>query len=251
MAAVFVALGVLSAGYGLIVLAAGSGTAFFAVWLALAAALLGLAAAARRGLWGRLPVPARRGIAAAVGAALVLFVAVEGAVATGFGQRGEPDLDYIVVLGAQVREDGPSTVLRHRLDAAYDYLVANGCTVCVVAGGQGPNEPWTEAQGMADYLVGRGIDPGRIVQEGASASTVENITNSMALMGTDARGGADGPRVGIVTNNFHVFRGVRIARALGLDGACGIAAPCDPWYLPNNLLREFFGTVKDFMAGNL
>ncbi len=250
--AVLAALGALCAFYGLTVLATGSGTAFFAVWLALAAVLFGLAAATRLGLWGRLPKAALVGGGAVLGALLVLFVAVECLVATGFAQKGEPGLDYLVVLGAQVREDGPSTVLRYRLDAAYGYLAANEGTVCVVSGGQGPNEPWTEAQGMADYLVERGIDPARIVQEGASTSTVENLANSMGLMAAESGGAGLGDlRVGIVTNDFHVFRAVGIARHLGLEGACGIAAPSDPWYLPNNLLREFLGVAKDFLAGNL
>lgn len=105
---------------------------------------------------------------------------------------------------------------------------------------------------MADYLVARGIDPDRIVKEDASASTVENISNSMRLMEQSRAGnGSTTPSVGIVTNNFHVYRSVLIARHLGLEDACGIAAPSDPWYLPNNMLREFFGVVKDFVAGNL
>lgn len=231
--------------YGITVLATGSGTFFFAVWLVLGAALWGLAAGLRTGVFAAIPRPALRGCAGAIGAALVLFLAVECAIATGFAQKGSPDLAYIVVLGAQVREDGPSTVLAYRLDAAYDYLVENEGTLCVVSGGQGPNEPWPEAQGMAAYLVGRGIDPARIVEEDASTSTVENIANSMALM-EGVEGG-----VGIVTNDFHVFRSVRIAQRLGLENACGIAAPSDAWFLPNNMLREFFGVVKGFLAGNL
>ena len=40
-------------------------------------------------------------------------------------KKGSQDLDYIIVLGAQVREDGPSVVLKYRLDAAVDYLNGN------------------------------------------------------------------------------------------------------------------------------
>ena len=97
---------------------------------------------------------------------------------------------------------------------------------------------------MAEYLVERGIDPERIVLEDRSTNTVENIANSMALM-------EPGSSVGVVTNNFHVFRSVRVAQELGLSDVCGIAAPSNPWYLPNNLLREFLGVCKDFAAGNI
>ena len=30
----------------------------------------------------------------------------------------------------------------------------------------------------------------------------------------------------------------------------GLAASAYPWTLPNNLLREFMGVVKDFLAGH-
>ena len=240
----FVALGVLNALYGCTVLATGSGTAFFAVWFLLALAFFGLAIGTHLGVWDKVPALVRRGFLVVLGAAFALFIAVEGLIMTQFGAHGEPDLDYIVVLGAQVREDGPSVVLAHRLNTAYTYLAENEATVCIVAGGQGYNEPWPEAEGMANYLIGRGIDPERIVLEDQSTNTVENIGNSMAFI-------EPGSSVGIVTNNFHVFRSVQIAQKLGLEDACGIAAPSNPWYLPNNLLREFLGVCKDFLARNI
>jgi uncharacterized SAM-binding protein YcdF (DUF218 family) len=55
----------------------------------------------------------------------------------------------------------------------------------------------------------------------------------------------------LVTNNFHVTRGLALARKQGLTNVCAIAAPSDPLYLPNNMLREFFGLTKDFLLGNL
>ena len=57
--------------------------------------------------------------------------------------------------------------------------------------------------------------------------------------------------VGIVTNNFHLFRACGIARKSGIEHISAILAPSTPLYLPNNLLREFLGVVKDTLAGNL
>ena len=136
-------------------------------------------------------------------------------------------------------------VLQYRLDAAADYLAANGNTKCIVSGGQGFNEPHPEADVVGDYLEAHGVDASRITREDAALSTVENIENSMKLIGSpDAR-------VGIVTNDFHVFRGVGIARKAGLVNVCGIAAPSNRWYLPNNLLREALCIAKDFVQGKL
>lgn len=57
--------------------------------------------------------------------------------------------------------------------------------------------------------------------------------------------------VGIVTNNFHVFRAVRIAKVQGLKGVCGIAADSNILYLPNNVLRECCGILKDWIMKNI
>ena len=173
----------------------------------------------------------------------MLFSAVEARIISGFSASGEPGLPYIVVLGAQVHEDGPSLVLKYRLDKAAEYLEANTETICVVSGGQGINEPFSEAQGMKDYLVKLGIREERILIEDQSLNTVQNIRNSRALLPEGT------VKAGIVTNNFHVCRGVSIARRQGLSEAVGIAADSTPVYLPHNMLREFFGIVKDTVTG--
>ena len=223
----------------------GSGGRFYLVWLAGGVFFLLLAGLLRTGLWDGIPVWVRRVFFGMIIAGVILFISVEGLVLSGFGQKGRAGLDYIIVLGAQVREDGPSRALQFRLDAACAYLQANPDTVCILSGGQGDNEPVSEAEGMYRYLTAAGIAPDRLVREDRSRDTAENIANSMALIGsTDAA-------VGIVTNNFHVFRGVRLAKAAGLQDVCGIAAGFTPLYLPHNMMREFFGVLKDFFCGNL
>ena len=156
----------------------------------------------------------------------------------------EINLRYYI-LGAQVREDGPSVVLRYRLDAAIEYLNENPNTICIVSGGQGFNEPFSEADGMADYLIENGIEKSRILLEDESTNTLENIRNSKALMESSYNG------VGIVTNNFHVFRAVQLAKAQGLENVCGIAADSSKIYLPNNVLRECCGILKDWLLNNI
>ena len=82
---------------------------------------------------------------------------IEGCVVSHMHDKGEDGLDYIVVLGAQMRQNGPSVVLQYRLDEAIKYLNDNPDTICIVSGGQGYNEPCTEAQGMAEYLEKKGV----------------------------------------------------------------------------------------------
>lgn len=222
-----------------------SGSHFYVVWGAAGVFFGVLAFLQYFQLWTRIPVGLRRTFWVLVAALVGIFVIAQCCILSQFGARGEKNLDYIIVLGAQMREDGPSIVLRYRLDKAYEYLVENGNTICVVSGGKGTNEPCTEAEGMKKYLVEKGISPERILMEDRSTDTSENIAFSAGLIGsTDVS-------VGIVTNNFHVFRGVQLARHAGFTRVCGIAAPSDIKFLPNNMLREVFGLLKDLVMGNL
>ena len=169
---------------------------------------------------------------------LVAFGTVESCIISKMHAQGKPDLDYVVVLGAQVRKSGPSLVLRYRLDKAIEYLDANPNTICIVSGGKGPNEPFPEAQGMADYLKEHGIAEQRILEEPDSKTTEENIVNSKKMINDD------NASIGVITNNFHMFRALQIADKYGLDNAQGIAAGSPPNMLVNNMVREFFAEIK-------
>ncbi len=238
-------LGFLCLGYGIFARLAQSGTSTYLLWFILAFLLFALTAGLHMHFWTMIPVVIRRIAVVLVSLAVLVFVVVEGCIISGFFAKGSDDLDYIIVLGAQVYESGPGKVLQYRLDAACDYMEENENTICIVSGGQGSNEPCAEAQIMYEYLVEKGIDAERIIMETESLNTVENLKNSSVYidMETDS--------VGIVTNNFHIFRSTRLAKALGMEHVYGIVAGMNPLYLPNNMLREFFGVLKDLLYGNL
>ena len=239
------AAGILCILYGIMVFLIRSGTMFFAVWLALGGFLLLLGALTQAGFWAAIPKIARSLLLGVITLGLLALLVCEAFVLRGFGASAPAGLDYLIVLGAQVREDGPSRVLQYRLDAAADYLRENPSTLCIVTGGQGGYEPAPEGVVMKQYLTEQGIAPERILVEDRASNTVQNITFSKPLLSSpDAS-------VGIVTNNFHVTRALALARKQGLTNVSAIAAPSTPLYLPNNMLREFFGLTKDFLAGNL
>ncbi len=246
MAAILIGLGALCAAYGMFIMLAWSGTPFFVVWYALGALFAGIGTLLHRGTWGQLPTALRVG-APALGAVAAAMLAVAlGLIVTQSHAPAPADLDALVVLGAQVRADKtPTPVLQYRLDTAASYLRQNDRTMCIVSGGQGFNEPCTEAQAMAAYLVAAGIDPNRIVLEDRSANTVENIALSKRLLPSSRAS------VGIVTNDFHCYRAGRIAKAQGLERSCTIAARSNPANFPNNALRECMGIIKDKLTGHI
>lgn len=149
-----------------------------------------------------------------VGLALVILAAaITGAIIldASYGNT-ERECGRLIVLGAGVNGTVPSLSLRERLDAAYDYLQEHPNTVCVVSGGQGSGEDITEAECMYRYLTNKGIAPERIIQEDQATSTRENLSYSMALIGSE-----HASSVGIVSSEYHLCRAGMMARELGLD----------------------------------
>ena len=241
----WIVLGIISCLYGLFVLSANSGTRFYMVWFILGAFCFLCSAAAKNHWLKKAPRVLRYVFFILLGLGFAAFAIVEGVILSHFKDRGEEDLDYLIVLGAQMRDYGPSRVLQYRLDTACEYLVEHEDTLCIVSGGKGPNETITEALGMRDYLVKKGISEDRIILEDQSQDTSENIRNSALLLNKEE------DRVGIVTNNFHLFRGVSIAKKQGFRHVYGLAAGSTKAYLPNNMLREFLGVMKDLLYGNM
>ena len=177
--------------------------------------------------------------------ALAAMLALEGLVVSGLNASAPPDMDYLIVLGARVDPDGPSPALRRRLNAVMACIEDHPHATIIASGGQGSDEPMSEAQCIREQLIERGVDGDRIVMEDKSTATIENIRNSMALM--------DSPdaRTGIITNNYHVWRATAIAKKAGLTSAFGIAAEYTGHTKFHYMIREAICIVVDFLRGNL
>lgn len=178
---------------------------------------------------------------------ILLFLVGEIAIFSGFvSDCPDGDADYLIVLGAKVNPNGPSLSLQQRIDAAYEYLAEHPATVAVASGGQGSDEPMSEASCIANELIERGISPERILLEDQSTDTAENIQYSRELID-------DSPdtTVLVVSNNFHCFRASGIARRY-LEAEVGhISADIIFFLLPHYLVREFAGLTVDFLQGNM
>lgn len=221
------------------------GTNFFLIWGILGFFLFLFGFFWEKGLAEILPGWLKTMAVILLSIGMIVFLIVEGCIISGFAAKETGELDYLVVLGAQLKSSGPSRVLQMRLDKAYDYLMEHEDTLVIVSGGKGNDEPDTEAEGMYQYLVKRGIDPERIIKEDQSRNTAQNIEFSGQYLDRAK------DRVGIVSNNFHIFRAVRLAKHAGYQHVSGIAAPSEAALLPNNMFREFFGVLKDLVVGNL
>ena len=165
----------------------GPGTSFAFIWLVLAL-VFGLAASGK--LVGRLsgaglPLSVRVSAATLFVTGLVVFVIVEILVFTGVTQEDPKGLDYVIVLGAKVQQEGVSKSLKMRLDKAIQYGEENPDTIFVLSGGKGKDEPAAEAKAMYEYLVYNGVPADRLLMELQSTSTVENIAYSRLVIEND------------------------------------------------------------------
>ncbi len=240
---IYIILGILFLIYTVVLAFGAHGSMFFIIWgmfgiIGIAVGILRLKGC----ILPRIPLIIVRSFIIAL---LVLFVFVEALIFTHFHKDTGEKSDYLIVAGAQVIGNQPSPVLRYRLDTALEYLRKYPETICIVTGGKGSNETKPEAVVMADYLASAGIDRNRILLEDKSTNTVENMKNATELYDLNDRS------VAIVSSNFHVYRCLKIAQKQGMKHVNGIAAHTTTLYLPNNLLREFFGVCKDFLWGNM
>lgn len=184
--------------------------------------------------------------------ALVLAGALSFSLLLGVVLYGARDLvvgspQVMVVLGCRVQPWGPSVLLQDRLNEAADYLADNPDMTVVVSGGQGSNEPTTEARAMADYLVEKGIDGERILLEDASHSTFQNLRNSARLL-EETGYDLDETGVVVVSNGFHLTRVRMLAERTGFGEISTLAAPTS--HLPSRLkmyIREPLALVKSFV----
>lgn len=243
---ILIITGILCILYGVTIMLANSGSKFFCVWYVGGACLMILAFLFRSGIIAKLPMAIKIIAGGIVTLGLIFVIVTQCMVLTGFRNNPSANLDYIIVLGSQVKPSGPAVVTRMRLDRAYEYAVENPETVIIVSGGQGSNEPASEASVMKDYLISRGIDESKILMEDQSTNTSENLQFSSQLYED-----LSGSRVGIVSSNFHIFRALAIAKKCGYTDITGIPADSVLLYLPNNMIRESVGILKDFLMGNL
>lgn len=144
----------------------------------------------------------------------------------------------VVVLGCSVKGTRPSTVLKERLDRAYEYLLENPEAICVLSGGQGSGEDISEAECMYHYLTEKGIGAERLLLEDQSTTTEENLRFSMQLLGDQGIEGA----ITIVTSEFHEYRANQVAERLEITS---YSTPSHTFilYLPTFYVRELYGIL--------
>lgn len=161
----------------------------------------------------------------------------------GTNPRADGTNAYAIVLGARVKGNGePSLSLQYRLETAVEYLQKNSHVKVIVSGGQGKEEPMSEAERMYTYLLEAGIAKERIIQEDASTSTYENLLFSKELLPEDEKG------LTIISSDFHLARAQYLAEKLDLE--VDVVPAQTPKSVEEKMrLRERAALLKTYVMG--
>ncbi|ADC86829.1 MULTISPECIES: YdcF family protein [Staphylococcus] len=150
--------------------------------------------------------------------------------------------DGIIVLGAGIFTEAVTPLLASRLNRALSiYNQQSHCTI-IVSGGQGKDEPISEALAMKRYLLSHGVPEQSIIMEAHSTNTAENFLYSKSII--DAMTPKPNKLL-VVTSQFHILRALRFAQKFGLPvQGIGSSTPCH--LLARSLIRDFLGLMHQY-----
>lgn len=143
------------------------------------------------------------------------------------------DVDCILVLGCLVDSD----MLHDRLRQGVELYHLGAAPKLLMTGDHG-RDGYDEVDAMKTYAVGDGVPSEDVFMDHAGFSTYESMYRAKEVFAAK--------KVIIVTQEYHLYRAVYIARMLGLE-AYGVTSDYN-WYLDQfrRDVREVLARVKDF-----
>ena len=150
-----------------------------------------------------------------------------------------PDETYncILVLGAGVKNNQPSPMLKDRLDFAID-LYKKGIAPKIIMSGDHGQDDYDEVNIMKTYATENGVPSEDVFMDHAGFSTYESLYRAKDVFLAE--------KIVIVTQEYHLYRALYIAKSLGLNA---IGVPSDPRLYAGQTyrnLREILARDKDF-----
>lgn len=150
---------------------------------------------------------------------------------------GLEGVDCVLVLGCAVWDSGPSHMLEDRLRRSVELYELGAAPKLLMSGDHG-REGYDEVDAMKSYAVAAGIDSSDIFMDHAGFSTYESMYRARDVFKAD--------KIIIVTQQYHLYRAMFIARSLGIE-AYGVASNYRNYAGQQAMdLREVLARVKDF-----
>ena len=149
------------------------------------------------------------------------------------------NVDAIIILGAGVWDkDTPSPMLNDRLLRGVE-LYKKGASPKILMSGDHGKVDYDEVNVMKTFAINAGIDSKDIFMDHAGFSTYESIYRAKEIFGVH--------KVIIVTQGYHLYRALYIAKQLGIE-AYGVASDQQEYGGQSKReLREILARNKDFI----
>ena len=149
------------------------------------------------------------------------------------------DVDCIVVLGCQVKDNGkPSDMLADRLKRGIELYEQGSAPKIIMSGDHGRTE-YDEVNTMKQVAIDSGVPSSDIFMDHAGFSTYESLYRAKEIFEAD--------KLIIVTQEYHLYRALYIAEQLGIE-AYGVNSDYHTyWGQSNREVREILARCKDFV----
>ena len=153
------------------------------------------------------------------------------------------DIDCLLVLGCYVHDSGrPSDMLADRLRRGIE-LYQSGVAPKLLMSGDHGQKDYNEVKAMKLEAMEEGVPSEDIFMDHAGFSTYESIFRARDVFAAD--------KIIIVTQEYHLYRALHIANALGVE-AYGVAADYHTYVgQAYRELREILARNKDFATSIL
>jgi len=147
------------------------------------------------------------------------------------------NIDCILVLGAGIRNNQPSPMLEDRLLTSIE-LYQKGAAPKILVSGDHEYKNYDEVNVMKNYLIEKGIPSEDIFMDHAGLSSYDSVYRAKKIFKAG--------RIVIVTQKYHLYRSLYIAKTLDVD-AYGVSADKRKYYgqLKRDI-REYAARIKDF-----
>ncbi len=124
------------------------------------------------------------------------------------------NIDCILVLGAGIWGDSPSPMLEDRLLESIE-LYQNGTSTKIIMSGDHGKKDYDEVNIMKNFAIEKGIPSENIFMDHAGFSTYDSMYRARDIF--------QAKKMVIVTQKYHLYRALYIAKCLGVE-AYGVAS---------------------------
>lgn len=174
---------------------------------------------------------------AAVSLSLYMVKTTEKSIFTADTFKNDEKADCILILGAGVKDSKPKPMLRDRLLTGIE-LYKSGAAKKIIMSGDHGRADYDEVNVMRAFALEQGVRAEDIFLDHAGFSTYDSVYRAKNIFGAES--------IIIVSQKYHLYRALYIAKKLGVKSA-GVSADLNPYsgQLKRDI-REIIARDKDF-----